>query len=311
MAFMMGRGKNRHMRRIRTVHSVRTLRFWAAALLVAACSSALTGAFDWPQDETNADSFASYFAQLRGGKIASSIVFRESSSDVRAADNGEITLIIGGHAGDYGWVDSPLGNAVVIAHDDKISTVYGNLDEDSLPTYLYGSVLSGTKIGESGNSAWHEGEGGLEFQVLDLENKSCINPRLLMPRVGEELELLIGNLSLDDRDGKTHYLLNERNLPAGSYRLYQDRQDVAVPYKTQVALNGLTVESISYDNLLESRGALCVQGNEKYSVKDIYPDAKRRLLSVIHLAHGHSTLSVTVSDILGESHQIKYNIDIE
>ncbi len=282
-----------------------------AALLVAVAGTAGIGAFDWPQDETDADSFRSYFAQLRGGRIESSIVFRESSSDVKAAEGGEVVLVMGGHTGDFGWFDSPLGDMVVIAHGDGIATVYGNLDEDSLPSRLSGRVSGGAKLGESGNSAWHEGESGLEFQVLDTVNKSCINPRLLMPRIGKELELLIGNLSLDDRDGKTHYLLNERTLPAGTYRLYHDRQDVAVPYKTQVALNGLTVESVSYDNLIESRGALCVQGNDRYAVEELYPDSKRRLLSVIHLAHGHSTLSVSVVDILGESHQIKFNIDIE
>ena len=284
--------------------------FFAAALALLA-GAGICVAFDWPQDETNADSFRSYFAQLRGGRIESSIVFRESSSDVKAADSGDVALVMGGHTGDYGWFDSPLGNMVIIAHGDNISTVYGNLDEDSLAEGLSGRISGGTKIGDSGNSSWHEGESGLEFQVLDTANKSCINPRLLMPRVGKELELLIGSLSLDDREGKTHYLLNERNLPAGTYRLYHDRQEVAVPYKTHVALNGLTVESISYDNLIESKGELCVQGNEKYSVADLYPDSKRRLLSVIHLAHGHSTLSVFVVDILGESHQIKFNIDID
>ncbi|MBQ9537632.1 MAG: M23 family metallopeptidase [Treponema sp.] len=278
---------------------------------LAALGMGFSSAFDWPQDETNADSFRSYFAQLRGGRIESSIVFNESSSDVKAADSGELAIVIGGHTSDYGWFDSPLGNAVVIAHGDGISTVYGNLDDDSLPKSMSGSISAGSKIGESGNSAWHEGESGLEFQVLDTVNKGCINPRLLMPRIGKELELFIGSLSLDDRDGNTHYLLNERNLPSGTYRLYHDRQDVAVPYKTQVALNGLTVETVSYDNLIESKGSLCVQGNEKYSVRELYPDSKRRLLSVIHLAHGHSTLSVFVVDILGESHQIKYNIDID
>lgn len=282
-----------------------------ALLLVALAGAGFTGAFDWPQDETDAGSFRSYFAQLRGSRIESSIVFRESSSDVKAAESGIVSLVMGEHSGDFGWFESPLGNAVVISHADSISTVYGNLDEDGLSPNLYGSIIGGSKIGESGNSSWHEGESGLEFQVLDTANKSCINPRLLMPRIGKELELLIGSLSLDDREGKTHYLLNERNLPAGTYRLYHERQDVAVPYKTQVSLNGLTVESISYDTLIESKGSLCVQGNEKYSVKDLYPDSKRRLLSVIYLAHGHSTLSVTVVDILGESHQIKYNIDID
>lgn len=293
------------------MNMTKKLRTFVAVSLAAVSGAGMCGAFDWPQDETDADSFRSYFAQLRGGRIESSIVFRESSSDVRAADSGEVILVMGGHTGDYGWFDSPLGDMVIIAHKDNLSTVYGNLDEDSLAAGLGGTVSEGTKIGESGNSSWHDGESGLEFQVLDSSNKICINPRLLMPRVGKELELLIGNLSLDDRDGKTHHLLNERTLPAGTYSLYQDRQDVAVPFKTHVAVNGLTVESISYDNLIESKGMLCVQGNEKYSVADLYPDDKRRLLSVIHLAHGHSTLSVTVVDLLGESHQIKYNIDIE
>ena len=62
---------------------------------------------------------------------------------------------------------------------------------------------------------------------------------------------------------------------------------------------------------LQFRIQLCVLGNDKYPVKDVYPDEKRQLLSVLHLAKGHCTLSVFVIDILGKAHQIKYSLEIE
>ncbi len=268
-------------------------------------------AFDWPQSETKADSFRSYFAQLRGSRIEASIIFNDSSTDVKCAEDGTVAAVIAEHGNDFGWFESPLGTAVVIAHEDNLSTVYANLDGDSVPQNFCGGVPAGKKIGESGNSGWQQDGSGLEFQVLDTENKACVNPRILMPRIGEELDLVIGDLTLDDRSGVTHHLLNERKLPAGSYKLYHARQEVAVPYTTQVAVNGVTVETMKYDRLLENNGELCVLGNDKYPVKDVYPDEKRQLLSVLHLAKGHCTLSVFVIDILGKAHQIKYSLEIE
>ncbi len=275
------------------------------SLLILGCLSA----FDWPQKETEANSFFSYFGQLRGGQIGSSLIFNESS-DIKATEAGTIAIILSEHSSETGWFESPLGNAVIIAHDKGLQTVYGNLEKEGLISGNEQDIQTGTVLGQSGNSGWQEGQSCMEFKVIDTKNKTVINPRLLMPRIGKELQLTIGDLSLDDKEGKTHYFVNERNFASGTYFLYRTRQEIAMPYKTNVSMNGTTIENISYDKLEAYNGKLCAVGNSNYDVTKIYPDSKRQLLAVIHLTKGHSTLSVTLSDILGASRSITYNFDV-
>ena len=265
-------------------------------------------AFNWPQKGVSQESFQTQFGQLKGDRISPSLIFEEDS-DVHAADSGNVALILSDHSSDFGWFVSTLGNATILAHSGNLMTVYGNLDADSIPD-MATTVTQGDNLGKSGNSGWQETQSFLEFQVIDTKNKTAVNPKLLMPRTEEETALAIGDLTLDDSKNVTHHLLNERVLPAGTYRLYHTRQDNTAPYNTSVAINGATVENISYDTLQEYKGRLCVTGNAKYTVEDLYPDEKRQLLSVITLSRGHSTLSVTVFDLLGKTKSIKYNLDI-
>ncbi len=281
----------------------------AAALAITAFAASAI-AFDWPQDETSSDSFFSYFGQYRGGTMESSLIFRDPSP-VKAADSGHVSIIITEHDDDYGWFESPLGNAVIIAHEHEYSTIYGNIDRESLHPELFDmdTVSVGQEFGESGNSGWQEGQSCLEFQVLDVKQGIAVNPRTLMPRIGKELPLSIGTVSLDDKNGNTHLLVLEKNLPAGKYAVYHTRQDVSVPYKTVVSINGATVESISYDSMHEVNGKLCVTGNSSYTCATVYPDGKRQLLGNIQLNHGLNRLDVAVMDILGATQNVTYNIE--
>src|SRR5574344_2800299 len=105
---------------------------FAATLII---SSSAAFAFDWPQMETASDSFYSYFGQLRGGTIETSLIFKDSS-DVKAADKGTIIATLTEHGDDFGWFESTLGNTVIIAHDNQLMTIYANLDEDTVPPTL-------------------------------------------------------------------------------------------------------------------------------------------------------------------------------
>lgn len=292
----------------KTVKCSTVRKILAAAAVLSAVSGAI--AFDWPQDETSSDSFFSYFGQLRGGTMGSSLIFRDSSV-VKAADSGHVAIVMTEHNNDYGWFESPLGNAVVIAHDADFSTVYGNLDEESLHPELFDmdTVSVGQEFGESGNSGWQAGQSCLEFMVLDIKQGLAINPRTSMPKIGKELPLSIGTVSLDDKNGNTHLLVLERNLPAGKYAVYHTRQDISVPYKTVVSLNGATIESISYDSMKEMNGKLCVSGNSSYPSDVVYPDEKRQLLGNVQLHPGLNKLDVAVMDILGGSQNITYTIE--
>lgn len=286
-------------------------RFFIAAAVFAYGSLNAVFSFDWPQKETESDSFYSYFGQLRGSTISSSLIFK-NSSDVKASDRGTVTVILSDHGDDFGWFESSLGNSVIIAHNDGLSTVYSNLDDGSVPESLEDSreVKGGDFLGTSGNSGWQEGQSCLEFKVFDSKNSSAVNPRILMPRIGKELPLSIGTVTLTDKNGTAHNLLIERRLPAGTYSVYRTRQPVAVPYKTIVAINGATVESICYDVLKESDGRLCAQGNARYPAAELYPDKSRQLAGKAELSKGTNTLSITVVNILNSASTISYKLEI-
>jgi len=266
-------------------------------------------AFDWPQDAVLSDSFYSYFGQLRGNGISSSLIFSDSST-VKASEDGKIVTVITEHNDDMGWFESPLGNAVIIAHDDNLMTVYGNLDGESLKEDIFelSDVKTGTEFGVSGNSGWQSGTSCLEFQVIDLLQNSSVNPRVLMPHEGHEKELSIGSITAIGKNGTVYPIWNRMSLPAGHYFLYRSRHKTMLPYKISVSINGALMERISYDRLKQSGMRLCVIGNSPYPVEKVYPDSDKQLLSEINLSSGKNIVTITVNDILGAEKTAEYII---
>lgn len=281
-------------------------------LFLFSCISFCLYAFDWPQDETLSDNFYSYFGQLRGGTVANSLIFKENS-EVKACDDGNIIAVISEHDNDFGWFESTLGNAVILYHKNELATVYANLDSETLSPELEtkSEVSTGTVFGVSGNSGWQESQSCLEFQVFDSKNSTSVNPRVLMPRTGDELPVSIGELTVVNRDEKLISLSKVKSIPAGSYSLYHTRQEVAVPFKTSVLINGVVVENITYDTLNENNGELCVKGNDYYPISMLYPDDKRQLLSKLYFTSGKNILTVNISDILGNVKTYSYTIDVK
>lgn len=269
-------------------------------------------AFEWPQENVTSESFSSYYGQSRGKTVNSSLIFKDSS-EIQAAEDGTVTIVLSDHDDDFGWFESTLGNTVIIQHKDALSIVYSNLDEDSIPLSITkeAEIKQKQLIGSSGNSAWQEGQNCLELKVFDSKRGSSVNPRVLMPRIGKELKLSVGTVVLIDSNGKEHNLLLERKLSSGKYKIYKTRQPVTVPYKTVTAINGASVETINFDILKEKNGKLCVIGNRMYSFEELYPDDKKHLVSEIMLNKGHVTLSITVVNILGAAETISYNLDIQ
>lgn len=274
----------------------------AAFLAVAAF------AFDWPQNEIMSDSFYSYFGQLRGGTICTSLVFSESE-EVKAADSGRVLAVITEHDEDD-LFESTLGNAVIIEHKDNLATVYANLDsENQKNLFDMKDIESGTKLGNTSNSGWQTGEACLEFQVLDTKNGNYVNPRILMPRIGNELDLTLKNLSAINKKGEEFDFNITKNLQSGTYLLYRERQETAMPYKTIVYVNGAAADTISYDTLIVKDGKICANGKQTYSISQIYPDTQKQLLGEISLPKGKNTVTAVVQDILGKEKQITYTIE--
>lgn len=278
----------------------------ALALLV---TGSLLAAFDWPQTEIDSSSFFSYFGQLRGGTISSSLVFTDSD-EIKAADKGRVIATLGEHDESLSLFESTLGNAVIIAHADNLLTVYANLsaDEQNMREVLT-EVETGTALGTCSNSGWQEGQGCLEFQVIDTKDHSYINPRVLMPRFGEELELTLRNITAVNKKGTEIALGVQRTVPVGVYSFYKQRQEKAVPYRTTVYVNGVAMQIISYDRLVQVGSKLCTTGPKNYAVDMLYPDDKRELLGEITLPKGRNTVSFVATDILGNETALTYNME--
>lgn len=280
--------------------------------LYAILISAYIFAFDWPQEQViQSDQFYSYFGQLRGDTISNSLIFSEIS-DVKAADDGYLTIIINEYSDHTDFFPSALGNVVVLSHADNLLTVYGNIDNDSLKkdAFKENSIKAGTVFGTSGNSAWQQGHSSLEFQVIDIKNNTAINPRLLMPRVGKELPLYYNEVFLYGKNGKQFNAATQNVLPSGIYKVYKKRQNIAVPYKTRVAINGTIVDQISYDLLRQDDNQICASGKKNYTKALLYPNRDLQLLGEATLTPGKNALQLTLSDILGKEVNATYLLTI-
>lgn len=264
---------------------------------------------DWPQDDVASDSFYSYFGQLRGETISTSLIFA-LPSEIKSADNGTLLAVIGDYADDSAFFPSTLGSAIILQHEGNLLTVYGNIDEQTLPKSIYSTneIKKGTVFGSSGNSAWHEGHSSLEFQVIDPKNGTALNPRVILPRVGNELPLTLSSITLESRNGTRHNLNLERNLPAGIYRVYRDRQTVAVPYKTRVTINGTTSDETSYDVINQNENEVYISAHNQYSISTIYPNSNMHFLGQVSLTPGRNILGIVLTNILGEVTQSSWNI---
>ena len=280
--------------------------FFTSLLLVAGNLS--LAAFDWPQEGVTPESFSTPFGQFRGGNYSSALIFSEPAQ-VSATESGTVVAVLGGNSGEMGWFQPPLGNAVILAHDDGLVSVYGNLTEVEITSSTQ-RVSKGARLGTSGTSGWQSGQSGLEFQIIDTEQEAAINPRMLMPRFEEELPISLYRITAIGRNGETLELRTRRSVSAGTYKLYRGREQGFFPHTTSVAVNGTEVEVITFDALTRSGRRLSVVGHKPYSSSDSYPTTDKQFLAEVTFARGRNTLSVTVADINGKEYTATYTLEV-
>jgi murein DD-endopeptidase MepM/ murein hydrolase activator NlpD len=279
-----------------------------STLLILTSLSAFS--FDWPQAEVTKNSFNSYFGQNRGGTLSSSIIFSEPE-EVKAAENGYITAILTENSDDSEFFPSTLGTAVILAHNDELISVYGNLDEETLTIKNEKELDAGAIIASSGSSGYQENNSNLEFKIIDAKNKSAINPNVLMPRAEEELPLSLSGIMIVNKNNDYYDINTYKTYSSGLYKIYFKRNPIAAPYKTTVSINGVLVDQLSYDMITQENNKLCIIGKKKYTASDVFPNNDLQLLGEAMFTPGRATLGLTISDMLGNVKQLNYNIVIK
>ncbi len=268
--------------------------------------------FDWPQEEVTKDSFNSYFGQNRGGILSTSVIFSEPE-EVKTAEDGYITAILTENTDDSDFFPSTLGTAVILAHNDELVSVYGNLDAETLTLNNENehTIDGGAIIASSGTSGYQEAHGNLEFKIIDAKNKSAINPFVLMPRTEEEVALTLSGIIIVNKNNDYYDINTYKTYSSGLYKVYFKRNPVACPYKTSVSINGVIVDQLSYDMITQENNKLCIIGKKKYTDADIFPNESLQLLGEVMFTPGRATLGLSISDMLGNVKQLNYNILIK
>ena len=281
-------------------------------LLITMASVFSVFAIEWPQEEFNKEAIQSYFGQNLGNSISTSLIFKDPS-EVKAINDGKVLIIMSDEADDSEFFPSTLGNAVILCHDDDLISVYANLDADSVKEKLdeKDSVKQGQIIGETGNSGWQKSRSNLEFQILDLQKSAAINPKILLPRTENEIEYSMNGIMLQNKEGKFFDIKENKIFPSGSYKVFQTRNKIAVPYRTTITINGVVLDGISFDTVGQENGKLYLTGEkEKYTAALLYPDENLILLGTIMLTPGRSTLGLSTQDFLGKVKQLNYILSI-
>lgn len=285
-------------------------KFLVSALVILTAASLF--AFEWPFSEVTKDSFKSYFGQHRGKKISTSLVFNEPDQ-VTNSEDGRILVIIADSNDDSDFFPSTLGTAVIISHEDNLLSVYGNLDEESITINNINETFieKGTILGITGNSGYQSEQSSLEFQIIDTKNSTAINPKVLMSRMEAENKYVLSDISIMNRNGEIFSLNNNKTFPAGLYKVYQKRNTVVMPSKTSVLFNGVVVDELTYNTIAQENGKICINGTKKkYTSDDVYPRTDIFLLGETMLTPGKITLGLIVTDAMGQTSTLNYNLSI-
>ncbi|MCR5699684.1 MAG: M23 family metallopeptidase [Treponemataceae bacterium] len=279
---------------------------------------------DWPVDlsspksssaKTQSSSIRYNFGENREGYFVPGFVFSSPESDVKAFSDGKIIYKNDASSSYYEDFPSALGSTLIVAHPDKMISVYSNLSEIKDDSFEDGNVQTGNVIAKvspdfEGLGGFHDKHETLEFQVIDTQSHVAINSYIILPKIQDRLLVYPGSLYLQNKKG-TVYSLDERKvLPNGFYSIYRDFSAGRMPLSTSVFVNGKNISTINYDMLLSKNGFCQAGGKTNYPFSTIFALPKKQFLGEVQLIRGKNEITLTVTDFDKNERKITYIIDI-
>ena len=301
-------------------HGTRGKRPLFAAVFAATAFAA--GALEWPVARPE---ILSLFGQRGMNGIERGIVM-EGESTVRAAGDGIVLAIIEENRNMTGF-PSTLGNAVFIAHDDGIVSVYGNLESAEMPDGG-GRVETSAVIARTGRSAWQpaerggtqEGRGVCIFQVEDQRQNTLLNPLLLFPQVPDEIRPTISRVTLVSQAGRSYNPESSGAVAAGSYRVYAAVTDlysrdssVLAPFRVNVLVNGREASAVSFDTMSKKQNMLVPNSTPQYfdGSLPVYSEDGSIYAGNISLVRGRTEITIAARDFAGNERATAYMLHVE
>lgn len=274
-------------------------------------------ALEWPMNDFR---FSMLFgdAYSKGGNFQVGIIFIGDES-VKATEYGKKLIAIAENKA-LREFPSTLGNALVVAHDKGLQTVYGSLRATPAITDENSRIETFSIIGTVGNTAWGS-EGELTFQVIDTQEKSFINPtRHLLPLLPFNDQLfptITGTVLVDDKTKQSHRLDSIKNIKQGEYSLYSflkdsiiDMSETFVPFDVSVLVNGKTALDVQFYVLEGNKGELYLK-KTKISAERLYNNEGKIYLGKLLLKRGRTEIVISATDISQNTTRITYSLQVE
>lgn len=284
--------------------------FGVFLILVSVAGVVPAAAFEWPVADPRP---VRIFGQRAFGVAERGIVL-EKAETVRASGYGEILIALGENKNMTGFPGT-LGNAVILAHDDGLVTVYGNLDSiDRVAGRT--DADAGTILGNAGSSAWGKPESVI-FQVGDREKRTTLNPLLVLPALPDKKGPAIRDVIAVAANGTIHTLGGLKSMRQGKYRVYADILDSIdkipydfAPFRVTIQVNGKEYSSIPFELMSEKNGELFLS-DPQFTWKKLYSDPTRIYLGELSLTRGRADISIIARDIAGNERNVLFGLQIE
>ncbi len=274
-------------------------------------------ALEWP---SNNFTFSFIFgdAYSKQGNFQAGLVLK-SDEEVKAAEYGKKLIVIE-EGNSLLKFPSTLGNAVVLSHDKGLQTIYGGLKKLPIVNDSNSKVETFSILGAVGSTGWGQG-GELTFQVVDVQEKSFINPtRNLLPLLPfpDSFYPSITNTVLVEKKSQQSYRLDStKSIKQGEYDLFTlakdsilDASESFMPFDVSILLNGKTVLDVQFYVLESNKGKLNLKKTKIFS-ENLYNDEGKIYLGTLTLKRGHSEIIISATDISQNTTRNTYSIQVE
>jgi len=280
-----------------------------AALAALTLSVTPLAALEWPVTPAEPNIL---FGQRDGGVMSRGLAF-PATDTVRAAGNGTVLVTLKENRNLSGFPGT-LGNAVILVHDEGLATVYGNLAAtDRVESQT--TVESGTVLGPTGTRAWGE-DGESRFEVLDLANKTILNPLMLLPALKDSKAPRVRNVVAVSESGQAYTLGTSKYLKQGEYRLFADvgdtmeKADELAPFRITVLVNGKERLAMPFEIMKAEAGAVFLSRPE-FSFSRLYEDPDRIFVGAIQFMRGKTDVTLIARDFAGNERSAPFTLIIE
>ena len=278
-------------------------------------------AFEWPVDISSTETtIKTNFAENRDTSFAKGFVF-STSEDIKSSEDGVVLVHLNPENSYYENFSSTLDNAVILAHQDKMLSVYSGFEQVNQDIFA-GEIPVGTTLGSVNKKSDAEvteessttkilplPKKDFEFQIIDTKNTVVINPFLLLSKLEKISPVFPGKIFVVNKKGAEINLEERKSFASGIYSIYRENSSSRMPLKTSVFVNGEEFSTISYDTLLYKNSRICVSGKDFFPIEKIYPNSKRQFLGDIEVSRGKNLITVVVTDSLGIERRISHTIE--